>query len=219
MSYKAVIFDLDGTLLDTLEDLGDATNRVLARHGFDTHPTEAYRRMVGQGIRILTTLAIPEGGRDPAVVDELQTELGTDLREHPVTKTKPYPGVPELLTRLAELRIPAAILTNKPDAVTHLVVGELLSSWEFRGVYGQRDDLPRKPDPAVALRLAEELGADPGQILFVGDSDVDMETALAAGMRAIGAGWGFRGAEELLAAGAHRIISHPLELLEHFADA
>ncbi len=214
MSFETVIFDLDGTLLDTLEDLGDAANSVFTRLGFESHPIDSYRRFVGQGLRMLIVQALPEGRRTAETVNRVQVELGAYLRDHPVTKTTPYPGIPELLTRLQSSGVPMGILTNKPDELTRVVVDLLLKKWRFGGVHGQRENVPRKPDPTAAIALAEELGGTPAKTLFVGDSDVDIETGLAAGMTPIGVAWGFRGSKELEAAGAHRVISRPLELLE-----
>jgi len=219
MAYDAVIFDLDGTLLDTLEDLSDGANAVLSGFGFPAHPTQAYRLMVGRGLRILVTEALPEQERSDEMIRRMQDALGEHLRAHPVTKTRPYPGIPELLSALERRGVPMSICTNKPDALTHLVVEKLLAAWRFVGVQGQRDGLPRKPDPAGALALSREMGRPPQTTLFLGDSDVDMETAIAAGMRPIGAAWGFRGAEELRSAGADRVVSDPLDLLELLDEA
>lgn len=212
MGYEAVIFDLDGTLLDTLEDLGDATNTVLARFGFPMHTIASYRRMVGWGIRVLVTKALPEASRDEQIVERMTGEVDAYLRENPVTKTHPYPGIPELLTRLESAGVKMGIVTNKPDALTQLVVERLLGSHRFVGVHGQRSDLPRKPDPTTTLALCGRMGSTPAATIFLGDSEVDMQTARAAGMAAIGAEWGFRSAEVLHEAGADRIISAPGEL-------
>lgn len=214
--FRAVLFDLDGTLLDTLDDLCDATNTVLARFGFPTHPQRAYRQMVGQGIRVLATLALPEENRDEQTIGRVQGDLDRYLREHPVMKSKPYPEVPALLSRLQERIIPMSILTNKPDSLARAVVAQLLDGWSFKGIQGQREDVPRKPDPTAAISLSDVMGVAPTQIVFVGDSDIDMQTALAAGMTPVGVAWGFRGRVELDAAGAKRIISRPLDLLELF---
>lgn len=216
MSYEAVIFDLDGTLLDTLDDLGDGTNLILSRHGFPVHETTEYRQMVGRGLYMLMTLALPEDRRDEPTIRSLHAELDTFLCDHPVTKTHPYPGIPETLTALAASGIPMGILTNKPDALTQIVVSRLLANWSFVGVQGQREGIPRKPDPTAAVALAEEMRSSPSHTVFVGDSDVDIQTALAAGMVAVGVEWGFRGRKELETAGAERVISSPSELLALF---
>jgi phosphoglycolate phosphatase len=172
--------------------------------------------MVGQGIRVLATLALPEENRDEQTIGRVQGDLDRYLREHPVMKSKPYPEVPALLSRLQERIIPMSILTNKPDSLARAVVAQLLDGWSFKGIQGQREDVPRKPDPTAAISLSDVMGVAPTQIVFVGDSDIDMQTALAAGMTPVGVAWGFRGRVELDAAGAKRIISRPLDLLELF---
>lgn len=216
LNHRAVLFDLDGTLLDTLEDLCDATNTVLASSGYPEHPQQAFRQMVGRGLRMLVTMAVPEEHRDPETLNRTSELLGRYLLEHPVTKTRPYPGIPEMLTALQERAIPMAILTNKPDAVAREVVRMLLGDYRFVEIQGQREGVPRKPDPTAARTICERMGCSPERAAFVGDSDVDIETALAAGMTPVGVEWGFRGREELLGAGAKRILSSPRELLELF---
>lgn len=214
MSFQAVIFDLDGTLLDTIEDLKEAVNLSLERHGFPKHDSDAYRRMVGNGVMKLVELAMPADARAAERIALLDREVNEYLAAHPVTRTRPYPGVPELLGALQSRGVKTAILSNKPDHLTQKVVGVLLASWRFADVQGQRSGVPRKPDPAAALSMAHAMGASPDETLFLGDSDVDMKTAVAASMYPVGAAWGFRGAEELKSAGARRVINAPLELLD-----
>ena len=213
MDVRAVIFDLDGTLLDTLDDLHDAVNLSLERRGYGGHDRDRYRIMVGNGMRRLVEQALPQGARSDEEVESMVDEVNAYLAEHPVTKTVPYRGVPELLEALASKKIPMAILSNKPNALTQKVVGLLLSPFPFAVVQGQMAGVPRKPDPEAALLLARKMGSAPGETLFIGDSDVDMKTASAAGMVAVGAEWGFRGAKELEAAGARSILRAPLDLL------
>ena len=209
-----MLFDLDGTLLDTLADLCDATNSVLSEFGLPGHPLTPFRQMVGQGLRMLVTLALPEDKRDPETIERVRSRLDRFLLEHPVTKTRPYPGIPQMLTALQEAEVPMAILTNKPDPLAQLVVSRLLGTWRFTGIQGQLEGVARKPDPTAALAMSSAIGVSPGEVLFVGDSDVDMQTARAAGMVPIGVEWGFRGVDELRGAGASRILSHPAELLD-----
>ena len=213
MKYKGVIFDLDGTLLDSLLDLGNSMNSALERLGFPTHPVEAYRFFVGDGIRVLVQRTLPEGERDEATiecgVEAMEEEYGRRWDE----MTRPYDGVPELLDALSARGMPMAIFSNKPDVFTQLMVERLLSQWHFEPVRGARPDTPRKPDPAGALAIAAEWGVQPGACLYLGDTNTDMETARGAGMFAVGATWGFRPGEELEASGAEVLVEGPLDLV------
>ncbi|HET7838948.1 MAG TPA: HAD family hydrolase [Rectinemataceae bacterium] len=212
--HKAVIFDLDGTLADTLEDLARAVNGALGRRGFPLHPLDAYRRMVGDGFRLLVTRALPEDQRLPDRIEELRAEASADYEEHCLVSTRPYEGVPELLAALHARGIPLAILSNKPHELCLRVVAGLFPGAGFALVRGEAPGFPRKPDPASALDIARRLDLPPSEFAYLGDSDVDMSTAKAAGMTALGAGWGFRGAPELAAAGAAAILGSPMELLD-----
>jgi phosphoglycolate phosphatase len=214
MSGKAVLFDLDGTLLNTLEDLAEAMNRVLRERGFPTHGLDAYRYFVGNGSWMLVKRALPESSRED---EQVQSGLDAFLRDYGKNwrvKTQPYDGVPAMLDGLAERGLKMAILSNKRDEITKKSVSQLLSRWSFDAVRGQRDEVPVKPNPTVALKIAEELRILPEEFVYLGDSAVDMKTAVAAGMFPVGALWGFRTEEELLAGGARVLISRPLELLE-----
>jgi len=216
MPQKAIIFDLDGTLLDTLEDLADATNTVLSRRDLPPHPVNAYRRFVGSGARELIRRALPPDQRTDAIIRECHRDFMEVYACNWNTKTRPYPGIPELLDRLAERKIKTAILSNKPHNITVKTVETLLAPWHFEIVLGQRDGIPRKPDPAGALEIAHKFGKSPAEVLFLGDSDVDMRTSANAGMFAVGATWGFRSEEELLGAGAQALAKRPQETLAFF---
>jgi len=213
VNFAGILFDLDGTLLDTLDDIASATNRALRSHGYPEHETAGYRLMVGWGIRRLVEAALPAGARQEAMVETLAREVSDFLREHPVVETRPYPGIPALLAELSRKGLRLVILSNKPDELTRLVVSTLLGEKQFDAVQGARPDLPRKPDPTAALLLAEQVGIAPEQMLFLGDSDVDMQTATAARMYPVGAGWGFRTPEELTRNGARAVIDKPGDLL------
>jgi len=214
MTYQAAIFDLDGTLIDSLADLGDAVNRVLARRGFATHPGDAYRMFVGDGAAVLMRRALPPEARDAATHQECLQAFLQDYGRNWNVKTRPYPGIGPLLDELAGRGLKLAVFSNKPDFATQDCVAALLPSWSFDMVLGQREGRPPKPDPAGALDIARHLEVAPGQTMFVGDSAVDVRTALAAGMLSVGACWGFRGSGELRAAGARVLIEHPAELLQ-----
>ncbi|NLB06326.1 MAG: HAD family hydrolase [Desulfobulbaceae bacterium] len=212
MRYKAILFDLDGTLLDTLEDLATAANRALGTLGLPAHPTDAYRVFVGDGLRTLAERILPGEQRSAAQVDALVVAFEREYSRTWNERTAPYAGVPEMLDRLTGDGYRMSVLSNKPDAFTRLCVEQLLPHWTFAPLYGQRPGVPRKPDPAAALAIAVELGLDPAEVLYLGDTATDMHTARAAGMAAVGVLWGFRTADELRAAGARHLITHPGEL-------
>lgn len=214
MVLRAVLFDLDGTLLDTLDDIASAGNVALSGEGFPTHPTAAYRRFIGEGLEVLCRRAAPATVQDAGTLTRLATAYRAAYARTWNDQTRPYQGIPAMLDGLAERRVALGVLSNKPEEFTRLCVEEYLGRWRFVAVLGAREDRPRKPDPAGALQAAEKLGLPPDAILYVGDTATDMETAKAAGMTAVGVSWGFRPAEELHQAGATAVIDKPLELLE-----
>ena len=213
MPFRATIFDLDGTLLDTLDDIANAANRVLAARGFPTHPNPKYQTFIGEGVVKLMLQALPKTHQDEATV---QVCVGAYVQEYERTwkaKTKPYAGVPEMLDALVVRGLKLAVLSNKPDHFTQRCVGELLAEWAFDVVLGASDKYPRKPNPASAIETARRLGVSPAECLYVGDSGIDMQTARAAQMCSVGVLWGFRGKAELLKDGAQALISQPGEVL------
>jgi phosphoglycolate phosphatase len=209
---RAIIFDLDGTLADTLADLTDVTNAVLADNGFPGHAEEAYRDMVGWGLTNLIVRALPEDRRRDETVNALAAELLRRYTREPVIKTRPYPGILSMLDELEEGGIPMSVLSNKADPVARRVVERILPGKRFAVVRGAVDGAPKKPDPRSALEIAESMGVPPKKVLFIGDSTVDMHTARAAGMIPVGVSWGFRPPEELLREGAELIIEEPREI-------
>lgn len=216
MAYRALLFDLDGTLLNTLEDLANACNRVLAAMGHKTHAVPEYRFLVGSGVRILVERMLPAPlGREVETVEAalaaFREEYARCWHEH----SRPYPDIADLLDDLVQRGLELAVLSNKPQHFTELCVQTLLPSWPFRSVLGQREGVPKKPDPAGALETARLLGLAPAEMLYVGDSDVDMLTAKHAGMSAVGVLWGFRGADELRAAGADVLAERPGDILRY----
>lgn len=213
MKHKGVIFDLDGTLLDTLEDIADAANRVLASRGFPTRPLEVHKASVGSGVRVLMERVLPADRNDVATIQECFVAFRKDYGEHWNVKTKPYSGVPELLTELQSRGMKMTVLSNKPADFTRKCVEGILSQWKFDAVLGGEDGLPSKPDPAGALEIVKRLKLPVDAFLYLGDTGVDMQTATRAGMYAVGALWGFRGREELLRDGAKALIEHPHDLL------
>ena len=218
MKCKAIIFDLDGTLLDTLDDLADANNQALSELGFPTHPVEDYKYHIGNGVRLLLERTLPENARDDATVEKGMAMMKQAYEKCWDNKTRPYAGVPELLDELARRGVRMAILSNKPHAYTRMIVDKLLANWQFEEVWGVSDTVPPKPDISGALSLAEKMGVTPANFLYLGDTGTDMETATAAGMFAIGVLWGFRTADELNRNGAKVLLSQPAELLALLDD-
>jgi phosphoglycolate phosphatase len=214
LKHRAVLFDLDGTLLNTLQDVADAVNKCLSSLSFPQHTTEAYKTLIGEGRDVLVRRALPVDHRDDETALKLLNLVNAEYQIHWADNTRPYPGIPELLDALTAQRIKIAVLSNKADDLTNLCVTKLLSRWHFTLVAGAKPSVPNKPDPTAALQIARQLDISPSEFLYLGDSDIDMKTANGAGMYAIGAGWGFRSEQELLTAGAKVVIRHPAELLK-----
>jgi len=213
MKHKAVIFDLDGTLLDTLEDIADSMNSVLERFGYPTHDIEAYKYFVGDGFRNLVLRALPEDDRTDENIEKGFIAVRDEYSRRWSNKTKPYPGISTMLDGFASRGIKLAVLSNKSDDFAKLMIKKFLPDWEFSAVFGERQGIPKKPDPAGALEIADLLGVRTDECLYLGDTGVDMRTASAAGMFAVGVLWGFRQADELLANGADVLINEPPEAL------
>ena len=213
LRFDGVIFDLDGTLVDTLEDIADAMDRVLALEGAPGHTSEEYRYLIGHGIRNLVTEALPPDLRSEERIARCYERMIEDYGRNSLVKTRAYEGVPELVRALRADGVPLAIHSNKADAPTQAIVAALLDPADFVVVNGARPDAPLKPDPAVALAIAARFGAAPERVVYLGDSLVDMRTATAAGMIPVGALWGFRTREELVESGAAVVIDAPLDLL------
>jgi len=210
---RAVIFDLDGTLVDTIQDIGAAMNAVLRRHGHPVHDMETLKRMVGWGVRNLVAQALPPECSDPDTVSVLTAEMMEHYARFPVVDSAPYEGIPELLAGLRARGIPTAVLSNKPDLLSQKIVKKLFPEYTFHIIQGERPGVPKKPDPQSALAICTTLEVDPAEVLFMGDSAVDVETAHNAGLECAGASWGFRGAEELIHAGVDVLLHAPGEAL------
>ncbi|MCL2178326.1 MAG: HAD family hydrolase [Proteobacteria bacterium] len=211
LSFKAVIFDFDGTLVDSLCGIAAAMNEALGEMGLPEHTLESYRAKVGEGVGILAKRVLPEDW--PGSTKELILRYRQHYRQRMWESVRLYEGIPALLDKLKELKIPMAVLSNKGDEFIQLLSKGLLASWAFADIRGERMGVPKKPDPTSALEVAQTLRVKPEETVFVGDTLVDMQTAHAAGMRAIGVSWGFRGEEELHKAGASFVLNAPLQLL------
>ena len=214
MKYEAVLFDLDGTLIDTVDDIGDAANRVLSNRGFPIHPISTYYQFIGEGVKVLFTRALPQEKRNEDLINICLKEFVEDYRRNYDVKSQPYDGISEMLNALNVMGLKLAILSNKPDPLTKDCVTSLLSNWDFDVVFGQRDSVPRKPNPQAALEIAEKLLISPSDFLYLGDTAIDMKTAVSAGMFPVGAAWGFRPLKELKENGARVIIGKPIQLLD-----
>ena len=208
---RAVLFDLDGTLADSLADLANATNWALAQLGCPAHPAESYRHFVGDGARELCARALPRDRQD--LLDDTLRLMRECYDAHCFDLTKLYAGIPELISTLAERHLSLAVLSNKPDDFTKRMIAHYFDPPPFAVVRGQLPNVPLKPDPTAALQIAQELGVPPAQWLYLGDTNTDMHTARAAGMHAVGVLWGFRDQEELVASGAEHIVARPEQVL------
>ena len=211
MMRHAVLFDLDGTLLDTLRDIADSANAALAHFGFPEHEVGAYRYFVGDGVERLALRALPGNARDQATLGKVVSLINEEYSVRWAKNTRPFEGIPDLLEDLTRRGIRLSILSNKGQSFAELTVSTLLPSWHFDVVMGAQASVPLKPDPTGALQVASRMNLDPSDFLYLGDSGVDMKTAVAANMYPVGALWGFRTAEELLAGGAKALASKPGE--------
>lgn len=218
MALKAVLFDLDGTLVNTLDDLADAANQVLAGHGFPTHPTERFKIFVGDGLRQLMTRITP-ASITPAELEQCCQDFVSVYHQCWDRNSRPYPGVEAMLSSLSDHGLRLAVLSNKPHAFTTVYMERFFAGHHFDMVLGQREGVPRKPDPAGALEIAAKLRIAAGQCAYVGDSGVDMLTGKAAGMLTIGVSWGFRTVTELLQHNADLIVATPEEIVLHVTAA
>lgn len=213
MKYKAVIFDLDGTLLDTIDDLADSMNFVLNSKGYSQHEVHKYKYFVGDGMKNLVKRALPHD-----ISESVHEECHRLMQERYAiswsNKSTAYSGVPELLDYLQDNNIKMCILSNKPHRFTVEMVNKLLNKWSFDVVFGEREGINRKPDPAGALEIADILKLSPSDILYLGDTNTDMITANNAKMNAVGVLWGFREKDELVEHGAKFILEKPQDLIK-----
>jgi phosphoglycolate phosphatase len=213
MMYKGIIFDLDGTLADTLADIANSMNRVLQARGYPVHQAEDYKYLIGRGLENLVTTSLPKESRLPSIIAGCLASLIEDYRDNCLVHTNLYPGIESLLFRLQDMGIKLAVFSNKADDLTKIIVQSLMPDIRFGKIVGARPDYPKKPDPSGARLISNYLDIEPGQMIYLGDSDVDMLTARGAGMLAVGVLWGFRTKEELLANGADHLLSDPFELM------
>lgn len=210
--YDAVVFDLDGTLLDTLRDIADSVNVALENEGLEPHPVDRYRLMVGNGMDVLVERAIAGRLEGADSIARCQERARSEYARRYNAATHPYDGIRPLLDELSARGVRMAVLSNKPHEYTVKIIHEYLEGY-FEISRGARPDRPKKPDPTQALEILDAMGVAPAQAIMLGDSGGDMETAIRAGMIPVGVLWGFRGAEELRSSGATELIAKPVDLL------
>lgn len=206
------IFDLDGTLLDTIEDLGTAVNFALNQMGFPLHPITAYPAMVGNGVRKLIERALPAGEAYPQIVDRMLVHFSKYYDEHCCDATKPYPGIPELLASLSADGVNLAVTSNKYQSAVTTIINHYFPKANWKAVLGNVAGMPRKPDPSIVFAALNECPTPKAEVLYIGDSGIDIETARRACVESVGVTWGFRPVAELKAAYADHIISDPDEI-------
>lgn len=209
--YHTVIFDLDGTLLNTIEDLAAAGNWVCRRNGWPEHSLEAFKAMVGHGIPNLVSKFSPEGCQSPLILMNTLSQFSDYYGEHNMEATVPYPGIPQMLERLKVAGVRMAVYSNKADSFSRDIIAHYLPGL-FDLVRGKVDGVPVKPDPAGIHNIMRELDARPEDTLFVGDSSVDVRTGRNAGLKTCGVTWGFRPRASLEEAGADRLADTVEEL-------
>ena len=208
----SLIFDLDGTLLNTIADLAHSTNHALEKSGFPTHAIEAYKYFVGNGINKLFERALPEGERTVENIARIRNSFVAYYDVHNADYTAPYPGIPELLSQLQTAGMAIAVASNKYQRATEKLVGQYFPGIRFAAVFGQREGIPTKPDPTVVHDILQITRCTKEETLYVGDSGVDMQTAANGGLVSIGVTWGFRPRAELEECGARHIVDSPDEI-------
>ena len=214
-NIQCVIFDLDGTLINSLTDIANSMNKALSEFSLPVHEVDEYKMFVGTGARNLAINSLPEKYKsDSDFVNKIFLSYREIYKNAYLDNTAPYAGITELLDVLKIRGIPTCILSNKPHDDTVKLSKILFPDFEFSIVLGQKENIPKKPDPTGALLIAKELSVLPENILYIGDSGVDMQTGKAAHMPSVGVLWGFRGEEELLSDGADYIVKKPLEIID-----
>ncbi len=216
MKYQAAIFDMDGTLIDSLADLADSVNETMDHYGFPQHTLEDYRYFVGNGAKKLIKRSVPKDkSDDDDFINEVLEYYNGCYQRHLTTKTRPYNGIVEMLDKLKSLNIPMGVCTNKQQFAADEIVAAMFQKGIFSAVIGDSKGLPRKPDPTKVLKIAAQFKVEPEKVAYLGDTSVDMETAHNAGFLSVGVTWGFRPASELIESGAEILINHPSEIWKH----
>ena len=206
---KLAIFDLDGTLLNTIEDLGFAANHALQAHGYPTHSIASYPFFVGNGVRRLIERVLPEDARTEATIDRLLVTFKEYYNDHNTDYTKPYEGIPELLSLLSSRGVAIAVASNKYQAATEKLISHFFPTLSFIAVEGQKEGVPVKPDPSIVFEILAKAKTPKADTIYIGDSGVDMETARRACVDSVGVTWGFRPEKELVENHADTIVNSP----------
>lgn len=214
--YKAVIFDLDGTLINSLDDLADAVNYGLNKMKLPPYPTEAYKKFVGSGAIKLCERALKGKAENQDAVNTLHSYFSEYYDVHCLDKSAPYPGIPELISKLKDLGIRMAVASNKPDEFTNFIIKKMFPENTFSVVFGKRPSRDVKPAPDIVYDIIDKLCIPKDEIFLAGDSDIDIITAKNAGIKSVGCTWGFRGKSELIAAGADYTVDFPEEIIKFF---
>lgn len=215
---SAIIFDLDGTLLNTLEDLATSMNVVLKRHQYKTYPINRYKIFIGEGIVKLAERSLAQQINNKVNVYDIVQEFVNEYENRLFDSTKTYNGIPLLLDKVTKLNIPMAILSNKRDYLTQKLAKKYFSKWPFKIISGAIDGIPKKPDPTLAIQIVDKLNVPAEECLVIGDTPADMEAALKAGMFPVGVLWGFRNKTVLSKAGAKILCKNPKEVFEFIAQ-
>ena len=211
---QAAIFDLDGTLLNTLPSIAFYANQALAKHGLPAIETEEYKYLGGEGAKLLVERMLAKVGADPALFDAVYADYRAAYDAKPAYKTTYYDGILELLGAFQKWGIPMTVFSNKPEAQVEGVLAAFFPKDTFKIILGQQEGLARKPDPEGVFRICEELQVKPQKCMYIGDTATDMQTGKAAGCLTVGVSWGFRTIEELLDARAYAVAEKPMELLQ-----
>lgn len=213
MKFEGVIFDLDGTLVNSLEDIADSMNSVLMDFNYPAHEVESYKSFIGKGIQNLVRVSLPESNRDEITVTKCSNLMMETYKKNCLNKTKLYDGIIDLLNQLKSRNMKLGVFSNKADELTKKIVQELMPNY-FDIVMGLSTEAHKKPNPVGALHISEKLNIPPENMLYIGDTDIDMQTANNSGMYGIGVLWGFRTKEELIASGAKYVLNYPMDLLD-----
>ncbi|MFH6961616.1 HAD family hydrolase [Flavobacterium plurextorum] len=213
MKFKGIIFDLDGTLVDSLHDISDAMNTVLENLNYPTHTYDTYQYFIGSGLRNLVSKALPSSNNKEEQIEICFEMMIQEYRKICTSKTKPYDGIVELLENLTSQNIKLAVFSNKADELTKKIASEIFPN-HFDAAVGLSTEELKKPNPFEAIEISKKWNLKPEEILFVGDSDIDMKTAVNANMFPVGVSWGYRTEEELKSSGAKLVINNASELIE-----